>query len=45
MPRGSKDKYTEEQKRKAAHIEASYEQKGISQARASASPWEIPFCS
>ncbi len=27
MPRGSKDKYTAEQKRKAAHIEKSYEKK------------------
>ena len=29
MPRGSKAKYTDEQKRKAAHIEDSYEHKGL----------------
>ncbi|NQD59705.1 termination factor Rho, partial [Pseudomonas sp. CM25] len=28
MPRGDKDKYTEKQKRKAEHIEESYEHKG-----------------
>ncbi|GAC1029516.1 Rho termination factor N-terminal domain-containing protein [Pseudomonas sp. No.21] len=39
MPRGSKDKYTEEQKRKAAHIEASYEQKGIAHGEAEARAW------
>ena len=36
MPRGSKDKYTAEQKRKAAHIEDSYEQKGLSKDEAEA---------
>jgi hypothetical protein len=29
MPRGSKDKYTDKQKRKAEHIEESYEHKGL----------------
>ncbi|VVO69059.1 Rho termination factor N-terminal domain-containing protein [Pseudomonas fluorescens] len=39
MPRGSKDKYTAEQKRKAAHIEDSYEQKGLSKDEAEARAW------
>ncbi|MFW9269701.1 Rho termination factor N-terminal domain-containing protein [Pseudomonas sp. NR3] len=39
MPRGSKDKYTDEQKRKAEHIEDSYEQKGVSQGEAEARAW------
>ncbi|WKV95499.1 Rho termination factor N-terminal domain-containing protein [Pseudomonas sp. H22_DOA] len=39
MPRGSKDKYTAEQKRKAAHIEDSYEQKGLSRDEAEARAW------
>ncbi|MGF6113754.1 Rho termination factor N-terminal domain-containing protein [Pseudomonas frederiksbergensis] len=39
MPRGSKDKYTAEQKRKAEHIEDSYEQKGISKDEAEARAW------
>ncbi|WP_455824766.1 Rho termination factor N-terminal domain-containing protein [Pseudomonas graminis] len=29
MPRGDKDKYTDNQKRKAKHIEDSYEAKGV----------------
>ena len=36
MPRGSKDKYTEKQKRKAEHIEESYEEKGVSKDEAQA---------
>ena len=36
MPRGSKDKYTAEQKRKAEHIEDSYEHKGLSKDEAEA---------
>ena len=39
MPRGSKDKYTSEQKRKAEHIEDSYEQKGVSKDEAEARAW------
>ena len=39
MPRGSKDKYTAEQKRKAEHIEESYEHKGVSRDEAEARAW------
>ncbi|CAI8943335.1 Rho_N domain-containing protein [Pseudomonas sp. IT-347P] len=39
MPRGSKDKYTAEQKRKAEHIEDSYEKKGLSKDAAEARAW------
>nr|WP_315435576.1 Rho termination factor N-terminal domain-containing protein [uncultured Pseudomonas sp.] len=39
MPRGSKDKYTSEQKRKAEHIEDSYEKKGVSKDEAKARAW------
>ncbi|MGB3124852.1 MAG: Rho termination factor N-terminal domain-containing protein [Pseudomonas sp.] len=39
MPRGSKAKYTTEQKRKAAHIEDSYEHKGVSKEEAEARAW------
>ncbi|AZF22845.1 Rho termination factor N-terminal domain-containing protein [Pseudomonas sp. R3-52-08] len=39
MPRGSKAKYTTEQKRKAAHIEDSYEHKGLSKEEAEARAW------
>jgi plasmid stabilization system protein ParE len=39
MPRGSKDKYTAEQKRKAEHIEDSYEHKGLSKDEAEARAW------
>ncbi|VVP39963.1 hypothetical protein PS838_04786 [Pseudomonas fluorescens] len=39
MPRGSKDKYTAEQKRKAEHIEDSYENKGVSKDEAEARAW------
>lgn len=39
MPRGDKDKYTEKQKRKAEHIEHSYEQKGLSKNEAEARAW------
>jgi plasmid stabilization system protein ParE len=39
MPRGSKDKYTENQKRKAEHIEESYEARGVSQDEAQARAW------
>ncbi|WP_017517857.1 Rho termination factor N-terminal domain-containing protein [Pseudomonas nitroreducens] len=39
MPRGSKDKYTDKQKRKAEHIEESYEERGVSQGEAEARAW------
>ena len=39
MPRGSKEKYTAEQKRKAEHIEDSYENKGVSKDEAEARAW------
>ncbi|WP_411378748.1 Rho termination factor N-terminal domain-containing protein [Pseudomonas sp. MPB26] len=39
MPRGSKAKYTAEQKRKAAHIEDSYEHKGVPSEEAEARAW------
>lgn len=39
MARGSKDKYTEEQKRKAEHIEESYEEKGAPKDEAEARAW------
>ncbi|MBD1551179.1 termination factor Rho [Pseudomonas typographi] len=39
MPRGSKDKYTTEQKRKAEHIEKGYEKKGTPKGAAEARAW------
>lgn len=39
MAIGSKDKYTEEQKRKAGHIEKAYEKKGISAEKAKEIAW------
>ncbi|MBM3112083.1 MULTISPECIES: Rho termination factor N-terminal domain-containing protein [Pseudomonas] len=39
MPRGDKDKYTDKQKRKAEHIEESYENKGVSKDEAEARAW------
>lgn len=39
MPRGSKDKYTAAQKRKAEHIEESYEAKGVPRDEAEARAW------
>ncbi|MDU9394082.1 Rho termination factor N-terminal domain-containing protein [Pseudomonas sp. zfem002] len=39
MPRGSKDKYTAAQKRKAEHIEESYEAKGVPKDEAEARAW------
>lgn len=39
MPRGDKDKYTEKQKRKAEHIEESYEHKGFSKDEAESRAW------
>ncbi|MNO64000.1 hypothetical protein D3C76_547210 [compost metagenome] len=39
MPRGSKDKYTDKQKRKAEHIEDSYESRGVPKDEAEARAW------
>jgi plasmid stabilization system protein ParE len=39
MPRGDKDKYTDEQKRKAEHIEDSYKEKGVSEQEAEKRAW------
>ncbi|MDF9907227.1 Rho termination factor N-terminal domain-containing protein [Pseudomonas laurylsulfatiphila] len=39
MPRGDKDKYTDKQKRKAEHIEKSYEAKGVSKDESEARAW------
>jgi plasmid stabilization system protein ParE len=39
MPRGDKDKYTDKQKRKAEHIEESYEERGVSKKEAEARAW------
>lgn len=39
MPQGDKDKYTDKQKRKAEHIEKSYERKGVSGKEAEARAW------
>lgn len=39
MATGSKAKYTEKQKRKAEHIETSYEEKGISHKKAEQIAW------
>lgn len=39
MPRGSKNKYTDKQKRKAEHIEKGYEAKGVSEQEAEARAW------
>lgn len=40
MPRGSKTKYTDKQKRKAEHIEESYEKKGLSRKTAEKRAWQ-----
>jgi len=39
MPRGDKSEYSEKQKRKAEHIEQSYEQRGLSNDEAEARAW------
>jgi len=39
MSRGSKEKYTEKQKRKAEHIEEGYRKKGVSADEAMARAW------
>ena len=39
MPRGDKSKYTDKQKRKAAHIAESYEDRGVPVSEAEARAW------
>jgi len=39
MPRGDKSAYTEKQKRKAEHIEAGYEESGLSEKEAERRAW------
>ena len=39
MPRGSKSKYTNKQKRQAEHIEEGYEHRGVGQAEAERRAW------
>ena len=39
MPRGDKSKYTPKQKRKAEHIEESYEERGLDPGEAEARAW------
>jgi plasmid stabilization system protein ParE len=39
MPRGDKGAYTDKQKRKAEHIEDSYEERGVSSKEAAKRAW------
>ena len=39
MPRGSKEKYTEKQKRQAEHIEEGYESRGVNEHEAEKRAW------
>ena len=39
MPRGDKGRYTDKQKRKAAHIAESYEERGVPEDEAEARAW------
>ncbi|HEX8144360.1 MAG TPA: hypothetical protein VF553_17295 [Pyrinomonadaceae bacterium] len=39
MARGDKDKYTDKQKRQAAHIEEGYEERGVSEEEAEKLAW------
>jgi plasmid stabilization system protein ParE len=39
MPRGDKSAYTDKQKRKAEHIEGSYENRGVSHEEAERRAW------
>lgn len=39
MPRGDKSSYTDKQKRKAEHIEESYEERGVSKDEAERRAW------
>ena len=40
MPRGSKSKYTDKQKRQAEHIEKSYEKRGVGKKTAEQRAWQ-----
>jgi hypothetical protein len=39
MPRGSKKKYTDKQKRQAEHIEEGYQERGVSEDEAERRAW------
>ena len=39
MPRGSKEKYTNKEKRQAEHIEEGYEKRGVSKKEAKKRAW------
>lgn len=39
MPRGDKSSYTDKQKRKAEHIEESYEDRGVAKKEAESRAW------
>ena len=39
MPQGSKEAYTDKQKRQAQHIEEGYEKQGVSEKEAEARAW------
>jgi plasmid stabilization system protein ParE len=39
MPQGSKEAYTDKQKRKAEHIEEGYEKQGVSKEEAERRAW------
>jgi plasmid stabilization system protein ParE len=39
MPQGDKSSYTDKQKRQAAHIEKSYEKKGVGEKAAEGRAW------
>jgi hypothetical protein len=39
MPRGSKEKYTDKQKRQAEHIEEGYEERGVPEDEAERRAW------
>lgn len=39
MPQGDKSSYTDKQKRQAAHIEESYEERGVSKDEAEKRAW------
>jgi plasmid stabilization system protein ParE len=41
MPRGDKSSYTDKQKRQAHHIEASYEERGVSPDEAAGRAWAV----
>ncbi len=40
MSRGNKDKYTDKQKRKAEHIEQSYEERGVAEDEVARRAWD-----